>query len=132
VTVSSVSSWTSNRCQTGNKAVDGVIRGYPEEPCAEWASERELVGAWLRIDFSVPRTVERVVLYDRPNLDDQVLAAELRLSTGATVPVGDLRNDGQVGRSVVVAAAAVEWLEFRVTQAKGQNIGLAEIQVFGR
>ena len=42
---------------------------------------------------------DKVVLYDRPNLNDQILSATLTFNDGSTVQVGPLDNGGAAVRS---------------------------------
>ena len=39
--------------------------------CSQWASDHEGAGATLALAWSSPVTANRVVLFDRPNLNDQ-------------------------------------------------------------
>ena len=68
-----------------------------------------------------PVTLDRVVLYDRPNLEDRVTAGALVFSDGSTVTVGSLSNSG--GATTVtfparsVTECAVQHLVCRVHDA---------------
>ena len=52
--------------QTAIKTVDGVAEGYPSNRTAEWRTKGQKVGAWLNLVWSSAHTIDRVVLYDRP------------------------------------------------------------------
>ena len=69
-----------------------------------------------------------MILYDRPNLDDQILGGTLLFSDGSSIQVGALPNDGSP-LSINFTARNVSWVKFRVDQATGW-IGLSEIEVF--
>jgi len=87
-------------------------------------------GSWLNLQWAVPVGVSRVVLYDRPNSDDQVTAGVLRFSDGSSVPVGVLPNGG--GQLVVsFPARTVTSVRFEITgvSATTRNVGLTELQV---
>jgi LmbE family N-acetylglucosaminyl deacetylase len=126
------SSQNANTGQLARKAVDGVVDGYPGDYTREWATRGQAAGAWIRLDWSTPYTVDRVVLYDRPNSNDQVLAGTLGFSDGSAVAVGPLTNEG-AGVTVTFAPRAVTGVEFSITSvsAATSNVGLAEIQVYG-
>ena len=128
--VATASSDTPVFGQTASKAIDGVISGYPTNTSAEWASNGQLVGAWIQLTWSSAVTVSQVVLYDRPNFSDNVQGGTLQFSDGSAVSVGGLSNDGQ-GNAVTFSPKTVTWVKFTVTQAVGINIGLAEFQVYG-
>ena len=127
VTVSSQNTGTG---QLGSKAVDGVITGYPGTYTYEWATNGQLAGAWIQLTWSSPVQLSQVVLYDRPNLSDNIQAGTLQFSDGSSIIVGTLPNNGQ-GYPVTFATKTVAWVKFTVTQAVGNNIGLAEFQAFG-
>ena len=128
----SVSSETPAYQQLGIKAVDGIVDGSPApgDYTKEWATNGQLAGAWIRLTWSGPVTTFQVVLYDRPNLVDNITSATLSFSDGSTVPVGTLPNNG-AGLTVSFAQRTVTWVQLTVNTAVGQNIGLAEIAVSG-
>src|SRR6202042_3342881 len=78
-----------------------------------------------------PQTLSSVTLYDRPNSDDQIIAATLSFSDGSTVAVPTLPNDG-TPLTVSFAAKTVTSMKLTVTAVSGttKNVGLAEIQAF--
>jgi hypothetical protein len=125
-----VSSQNTGSGQLGTKAVDGVLTGYPGTYTYEWATNGQLAGAWIQLTWSSPVQLSQIVLYDRPNLNDNVQAGTLLFSDGSTISVGTLPNNGQ-GYPVTFATKAVAWVRFTVTQAVGNNSGLAEFQTFG-
>jgi LmbE family N-acetylglucosaminyl deacetylase len=117
--------------QQGIKAIDGIIDGYPGDYTKEWATLGQLAGAWIQLSWSSPVQVNEIVLYDRPNLSDNVLAGTLTFSDGTSLPVGQLQNDASSGYAATFAAKTITWVKFTVTNAVGYNIGLAEFQVIG-
>ena len=72
-----------------------------------------------------------MVLYDRPNDNDQVLSAVLTFDDGSSVAVGQLPNNGS-GLSVSFAAVNTTSLVFEVSgvSTTTSNVGLSEIQVY--
>ena len=118
--------------QTAEKAVDGVIDGYPGDYTREWATTGQGVGAWLQLSWSIPYNVSRVILYDRPNLYDQILSATLTFSDGSTLQVGALNNAGAaVEYSFTPRVVTSLTLTVNTVSGSTQNIGLSEIQVIG-
>ncbi len=124
-----VSVSSTSEGHTPEAAIDGVARGYPVEPEAEWASDKEKAGATLRLQWNTPQTVDRVQLFDRPNDVDNVTSGILSFSDGSTLEVGALSNYGTMVR---FPAKTITSLEFKVTgvSPKTENIGLSEIAVF--
>jgi LmbE family N-acetylglucosaminyl deacetylase len=129
VTASSQNTGTG---QTAAKAVDGVVDGYPGDYTKEWATAGQGAGAWLKLTWTSPYVVDKVVLYDRPNQYDQILSATLSFSDGSTVPVGSLDNTG-AATTITFAPKTVNQVTLTVNTVSGTtaNVGLAEIQVYG-
>jgi LmbE family N-acetylglucosaminyl deacetylase len=119
--------------QGAAKVVDGVIGGYPGNSSAEWSTNREHAGAWLRLTWSEPYTVSKVVLYDRPNTDDQILTGTITFSDGTSMTVGPLNNTGTATEYPVYPARSITSLTFNITQVSSATYatGLSEIQVYG-
>ncbi len=113
-------------------AVDGVVGGYPGNINREWASHEENAGAWLKLQWDSPQTVERVLLFDRPNTYDYITAGKLTFSDGSAIDVGHLPDDARAGREVTFPKRTVTWIKFEVTGVKTGygNIGLSEMAVF--
>jgi uncharacterized repeat protein (TIGR02543 family) len=118
--------------QTAVKAVDGVIDGYPGDYTREWATTGQGVGAWLNLAWSAPYSVTQVVLYDRPNLNDNITSATLAFSDGSSIVVGPLNNNG-TAMTYSFPARVVTWLKMTVTGVSSStgSVGLSEIQVYG-
>jgi hypothetical protein len=111
---------------------DGRIDGYPGPRDAEWTTNGEKAGAWARLEWATPQTIDQVVLFDRPNLNDQVLAGTIEFSDGTSVPFGALDNEAAVGTQIKFEPRTVKWIKINLTaaSAKTENIGLAEVAVF--
>ena len=127
----SASSENASSGQTAAKAIDGVIDGYPGDYTKEWATDHGHEGSWLKLTWGSAQTIDKVVLYDRPNTDDQVTGGTLTFSDGSTVNVPALNNDGSA-TTVTFPARATTSVLFTVTSVSSTtfNIGLAEIQAY--
>jgi LmbE family N-acetylglucosaminyl deacetylase len=120
--------------QLASSAIDGVISGYPDDTTAEWATVGGGVGSWLKLTWSESYTVSSVVLYDRPNLDDQITSGTLTFSDGTVLTFGALPNAGTPGLTVTPSSPiATTSVLMSVTgvSATTLNVGLSEIEVFG-
>jgi LmbE family N-acetylglucosaminyl deacetylase len=117
--------------QTAVKAVDGVIAGHPVDATREWATIGGKAGSFLNLAFPAAVTLNRVVLYDRPNSNDQVTGGTLTFSDGTTVPVPALDNAGQA-TTVSFPDRATTSVRLTVTTVSGttRNVGLAELQAY--
>jgi hypothetical protein len=127
VSVSSQNYWTG---QFGSKAVDGVIAGFPGDYNKEWATQNQTVNSWIRLDWAQPYTINKVVLYDRPNTGDRITSALLSFSDGSSLLVDSLPNDGSP-KSVTFAQKNVSWVKLSILAAAGTSTGLAEFEAFG-
>ena len=127
------SSQNTSTGQTAAKAIDGVIDGYPGDHTREWATNGGGAGSWLKLAWSSAQTFNTIVLYDRPNLSDQITGGNIKFSDGSSVTVPSLNNDGSA-TTLSFAAKTVTSLKLTITavSATTQNVGLAEIQVYKR
>lgn len=125
----STSSETLSTEQTKDNAIDGVTDGNPRFPDKEWVPSGELTGAWIQLDWATAHTVNKVALYGRPNTVEQITSAALTFDDGSTVNIGALESSG---RATVIEFAPKTTASIRltVTGAAGENIGLAEFEVF--
>lgn len=118
-----------------SKATDGLIAGAPANPQAEWVTRGETTTAWIKLTFPGLRLIDRVVLFDRPNPDDQITGATLTLGDGGgNFTVGALDNSATNGTVISFSPRQVSWLRVNVTKvsATTRNVGLAELQVYGQ
>jgi LmbE family N-acetylglucosaminyl deacetylase len=129
--VASASSETPAFGQTAAKAIDGVVGGYPGDYTKEWATSGGRAGSWLRLTWAAPVTLSRIVLHDRPNVNDQITSATLTFSDGSTVTVGALPNDGS-SLAIALPSIATTTVLLTITgvSATTANIGLSEIEAW--
>ncbi|WP_336628960.1 MULTISPECIES: DUF7402 domain-containing protein [unclassified Microbacterium] len=124
--------------QQSAKAVDGVAQGYPADSTKEWATKGGKAGSWIQLAWPAPVSLGKVVLYDRPNSDDQITGGTLTFSDGSSVAVGALTNtSGSAGSAagvpVTFPARTVTWARLTVDKvsATTHNVGLAEFEAWG-
>lgn len=115
---------------------DGVIDGYKEDDSGdeskEWVSAWEKAGAWVRLSFVKPVTINQIVLYDRPNLVDQITGATLTFSDNTMVSTGSLKNDGSATYVNLDKPKSISSITLKVSQTRRGTsmIGLQEMQLF--
>ena len=126
------SSETAPTGQLAVKAIDGIIDGYPGNYTREWATNGQGAGTWINLAWPATCTVNRIVLYDRPNTADQVLGGTIQFSDGTTLPVGPLNNNG-TATEYLFGAKAITNLRLTVSSVSATtvNVGLAEVEVYG-
>jgi hypothetical protein len=127
VTASSQNAWTG---QTAANAIDGFAVGNSGIRAKEWATNGGGAGSWIQLDF--PATINGVVLYDRPNLDDQITGGTLLFSDGSVVPTGALANNGSA-QTIRFPARITTSLRLLITSvsASTRNTGLAQFETYG-
>jgi len=126
------SSQSSSSGQLAVKAVDGVVDGWPGDYTREWASDGDGAGAWIKLAWSSPVSIARIILHDRPNLNDQITGATLLFGDGSTLSSGSLPNDG-TALELSFAARTVSSVQLRIDAVSLSTlaVGLAEIEVYG-
>ena len=115
-----------------SKVVDRLIR-IPDR--GEWASKStetfwgQIDYPWIRLDWERPVSIDRIVLYDRPDMKSHTAGGVLHFSDGTKINVWSIANDGSP-KEVEFEARTVDWVRFEVTDAAGSHVGLSEIEVF--
>lgn len=148
------SSKTSPDYPSANGLNDGSINGYLNNPnpaagfegktpsglnlgderSREWVAEHSNESeAWARLDWAKPTTIRKIRVFDRINLNDQVLRGTIEMSDGTKIPVGPLPNDGYSPFEISFPAKSVDWVRFTVDETSPSTfeIGLAELEVYG-
>jgi len=117
---------------TASGAIDGTASGYPHGKQFEWASNHEKTGAWVKLEWPRPQTIDTIWIYDRPNSTDQILGGILTFDDGSTLDVGELPNDGVKPIELTFPAKTIRSLAFKVSNVTEatQNAGVSEIAVF--
>ena len=110
---------------------EGAINGYVSHFEYDiWLPDNEGVGAWIRLDWNTPQTVDRVVCFDYPSEGHQVKAGTLTFSDDSTVKLTTpLPDDASAGVELRFPPKKISWVKFEITECQG-TAGLAEIAVF--
>ena len=128
ITVSS-----THKAHSPKALVDGVIAGFPENDAAEWASNAEKEGAWLKLEWEKKQQIDRVLLFDRPAIYEQVQSGLLIFSDGSFIHVDkELPTSAYAGLEIKFKPKNVNWIKFIVLKPgwRTANSGLSEIAVF--
>jgi len=102
--------------------------------CVEWVSNNDKEGVWIKLEFDTVRKISKIILYDRPNLDDNILHGTLEFGddTGRIInriAVPGLRNDGVPTEIDLQKSLNIKWVRFTVDDYVGPFVGLSEIQI---
>lgn len=125
----SVSSENESTNQLGIKAIDGIADGYPRFPDNEWVTKGESVGAWIQLNWPKSYTINKIILYDRPNPGNNITKSTLTFSDGSSLQIGPLPNNGSACE-INFPAKEIDWIKMTVDSANGENVGLSEFEVY--
>ncbi|HEU4608643.1 MAG TPA: hypothetical protein VFS31_11085, partial [Chitinophagaceae bacterium] len=116
----------------GVGAVDGIVEPGPDNQLHNWVSDGEKNTAFIRLNWSEPREISKVWLFDLPDEKNQILSGMLLFSDGSTIKVAALPNKTDSAREISFASKKVKWMAFAVdsVSASTVNAGLSEIAVF--
>jgi predicted alpha-1,2-mannosidase len=101
----------------------------------EWASKSkitfwgEIDFPWVKLEWEKTRTINKIVLFDRPELDTHLSGGRFHFSDGSRIDVFQIPNDGSP-KVVKFPAKKVEWIRFEAMDGDGEHLGLSEMQVF--
>lgn len=99
----------------------------------EWVSDE--ARPWIVYTWKRPQTIDRIRLFDRPDLQNWAVSGRLIFSDGSSVDVtGGILNNGAMREVVLDALKTVTSVEFQVTrtvpESPGTNVGLSDLQVY--
>jgi subtilisin family serine protease len=108
-------------------AIDGVIGQWDQ---GEWAAQGSWDRTpWIKLYWNTPQTVNKVVVYGRPNRFDSIQNAKITLSNGYTMTLGEIPSGG-AAKEIYFPAAQITWLELKTLETNAVNAGLTEIEVY--
>jgi putative alpha-1,2-mannosidase len=110
----------------GIKGVDGKGEWVTKSHNNFWGG---IVYPKVKLKWAQPRTVNKVVIYDRPSMADHLGGCVLKFSDGSEVHVAALPNNGSP-KTVVFEPRKVTSMTLSCVDGVGWNIGLSELEVF--
>lgn len=117
---------------TPSNVTDGIIgiNGKGEWACegvtTDWGYVRF---PWIQLDWQQPQTINKILLFDRPNMDDHIAGGKLLFSDGSQLWVDQIPNDG-TAKLLKFEAKTITWIRFITTDGKGKDLGFSEIEVY--
>lgn len=112
---------------------DGIINISGK---GEWASKSSMnhwgqifQKPWIQLEWESLRNINKIILYDRPDLNTHAAGGVLQFSDGSTVNIIQIPNDGSP-KVITFPAKKVNWVRFSVNDGDGWNLGLSEIEVY--
>ncbi|MGJ7032477.1 GH92 family glycosyl hydrolase [Niabella hirudinis] len=114
------------------QVLDGVIgvNGRGEWACkGDTAFWGYVKFPWIRLDWDREQWIDRIVLFDRPNLNDNISGVKILFSDGSVKRVNQLPADG-AGLAVQFPPKKIKWIRLEVTDGTGKDLGFSEIEVY--
>lgn len=111
---------------------DGII-GVANK--GEWACEGDTTDwgyvrfPWIQLDWSQSQAIDKILLFDRPALNNHIASGRLIFSDGSIVWVDEIPNDG-TAKLVKFDTKNVTSVRFETTDGTGKDIGFSEIEVY--
>lgn len=115
-----------------DNVVDGVLRIDGQ---GEWVSAGSTTWwggieyPWIQLEWPEELSIEQIVLYDRPCLEEHSAGGVLEFSNGDKIRVFAIPNDGSP-KVLKFSPKRVRWVRFIVTDGIHKDLGLSEIEVF--
>ncbi|MDI3319809.1 GH92 family glycosyl hydrolase [Pinibacter soli] len=112
--------------------IDGII-GVDGK--GEWACKGETANwgyikfPWIQLSWDEPQWIDKVVLFDRVSLQQNISGVKLLFSDGSIEWVNQLPSDG-TGLAVKFTPRKTKWIKFEVTDGTGSDLGFSEIEVY--
>ncbi|MDQ2864300.1 MAG: glycoside hydrolase family 92 protein, partial [Bacteroidota bacterium] len=115
-----------------SNVTDGIIGidGKGEWACEGVATDwGYLRFPWIQLDWNTPQLINKILLFDRPNVEDHIAGGKLLFSDGSVVWVNQIPNDG-TAKLVNFDNKNVTWVRFITTDGTGKDLGFSEIEVY--
>lgn len=110
---------------------DDVIAGKtdPSSPSGVWIPADEDTGKTATVSLNNSSDIGKIVLYDNPGLDDNVLNARIVFDDGSKIETGKLVPNGS---ATVIPVNKQNVKSFRIvlTDTEGNRAGLSEIEAY--
>lgn len=111
---------------------DGIARVIDAN---EWVSKSEITFwgqidyPWVELTWEAPKKINKIIIYDRPNLKSHVAGVTLHFSDGSRIFVNSIPNNG-APKVIEFPIKDTKFVRCEVTDADGMNVGLSEIEIF--
>jgi len=111
---------------------DGIVR---HKDSGEWICKGSIAPwgimhmPWAKLEWDEPRTIDKVILYDRVSMAEHLAGGTLSFSDGSRLSVTAIPNNG-APKVISFDPKKVDWIKFEASDGAGVNLGLSEIEVF--
>ncbi|MEJ7585970.1 MAG: discoidin domain-containing protein [Ferruginibacter sp.] len=111
---------------------DGIIgiNGKGEWACegatTDWGYVRF---PWVQLDWKEPQAVNKIILYDRPSMNEHIASGKLLFSDSSIIWVNEIRNDG-TAKVIRFDARHIKWVRFITTDGEGKDLVFLRLKCF--
>lgn len=106
--------------------VDGKGEWACEASTASWGYIRL---PWVQLDWNMPQWINKIVLFDRASLKENITGAKILFSDGSVEWINQIPIDG-AGVAINFASKKVSWIRVVATDGIGGELGFSEIEVY--
>ena len=125
-------STTLNENFKPSNVTDGIIgiEGKGEWACEGIATDWGYVRfPWIQLTWQQPKTINKILLFDRPDLNEHIAGGKLIFSDGSQLWVNEIPNDG-TAKLIKFDSKKISWIRFETTDGDGKDLGFSEIEVY--
>jgi len=98
----------------------------------EWAS-RGNQNPYVEINLDKPYLIEKILLWDRANLIDQVMGGKIEIDQHDVMTFGGLDNSGKVPLEVNIESVVCNNIRIKITGiGSSHNVGFSEVRIIGK
>ena len=106
---------------------DGLVAEFGN--IGEWEAADGDASPTVKLSWTEPQTVDRIILHDRANLECNLRSGRLEFSDGSAMEVTDIPASG-APKDLRFDPKTISWVSFTVKEYEGDHPGLSEFQVF--
>jgi len=88
-------------------------------------------GSWVRLEWDEDKSINKIRLWDLPEIDSWILSGTFIFSDGSTESLNAwTSNRAYAPSEISFETKFVSWVKFTIDQASGSVLGLGEIEVY--
>lgn len=136
VNIASKAEITASTKLNSNYAPENVADGIiGVKNMGEWACEGKTTDwgyirfPWIQLQWGQEKTIDRIVLYDRPSEEEYTAGGKLIFSDGTVIWVDQIPNNG-TAKEIKFLPKTISWVKFETTDGNGKDLGFSEIEVY--
>ena len=85
----------------------------------------------ITIKFPQPMNIHSIILYDNPDLDNNILSGKLEFDDGSYINLSNFKKNGAPSE-FQVNKMGISSLSFKIVDFEGESSGLSEVEIFSK